>query len=590
MRRHFEQAMRTRGSVTLLGENHPVLEWALAPPGTCGGPRTATVTTGETVGGIACDPTRGETAPNRCWTLTNMQEAAPDVMTPMCWSMWTPLGELAARRAWFALGILPRSMLELPSDVNEFVMAPFFGRQALNVDRLATLMGALPGTSREDVERDMLGTVRSERPRDRTPRGRAPFILAKAPRMLLTQQRRVRRLHADQLRWWRREVLEGSGLPGAQLLRESRERVLAALAVHGSCRFLTQALQGALGALAASAGRPELSGSLYSGFGGVVEVGIAEDLWALSRDGLTEGEFLSRHGYQGHQVGNVHGVPWRVDPTPIRSVASALAARPDADRPRRREQAAMERRRTAERELRAACSPPNRLLLAVLSRAAAVQVRCMEQSKAAFLMGFDGARAACATLGPDLVALGRLAEAGDVLFLAAEELVGVLPEDSARLAAFRKARWQEYRTLTLPTTFVGMPEPIAAPGPTEPAVAEAVGRPDAEVERVLHGAAGSAGTATGPARVIVDLSQAGDLEPGEVLVCRHTDPAWVVAMALADALVVDVGAPSSHGAIVARELGIPCVIGTGDATTRIQTGDRVRVDGTAGRVEILRVP
>lgn len=520
------------------------------------------------------DPTRGETEANRCWTLTNMQEATPDVMTPMCWSMWTPLGELAARRAWHALGILPRSMVVVPSDVNEFVMAPFFGRQALNVDRLATLMGALPGTSREDVERDMLGTVRSNRPDDRAPRRRLPFILVNAPRVLLDQDRRVRTLAADQRRWWTREVLDAAAPSGRDLLRSAQARLLSAATVHGSCRFLTQALQGAIGGLASSVGRPELATGVYSGFGGVAEVEIAEDLWALSRGALSEAEFLRRHGYQGHHVGNVHGVPWRLEPAPVRAVAAALAERPDTEQPRPRGQAAIARRHEAERELHGLLPRTKRPVLTWLADTAAVQVRCMERSKAAFLMAIDGARAACAVLGTDLAAAGLLRGPADSVFLTADELAGTMPLDPAELAAFRRSRWLEYRSLTLPTTFVGMPEPISR-------------APSSERASVLRGAAGCAGTVTGRARVIVDLGDAASLRPGEILVCRHTDPAWVAAMTLADGLVIDVGASSSHGAIVARELSIPCVIGTGNGTEQVQTGDRLRVDGGTGLVEIL---
>ena len=90
--------------------------------------------------------------------------------------------------------------------------------------------------------------------------------------------------------------------------------------------------------------------------------------------------------------------------------------------------------------------------------------------------------------------------------------------------------------------------------------------------------------------MVVDPFDAEPLEPGEVLVCRFTDPSWAPLFTLADALVIDIGAAASHGAIVARELGVPCVIGTGDGTRRIRTGDRLLVDGSAGRVEILDRP
>ena len=110
---------------------------------------------------------------------------------------------------------------------------------------------------------------------------------------------------------------------------------------------------------------------------------------------------------------------------------------------------------------------------------------------------------------------------------------------------------------------------------------------DAAAGDVLSGVAGAPGAVEGTARVVVDPFDAEPLEPGEILVCRFTDPSWAPLFSLAEALVIDIGAAASHGAIVARELGVPCVIGTGDGTRRIRSGDRLRVDGSAGRVEIL---
>jgi pyruvate,water dikinase len=245
-----------------------------------------------------------------------------------------------------------------------------------------------------------------------------------------------------------------------------------------------------------------------------------------------------------------------------------------------REQAAGASRRRAEQDLRVLLPRTRRPAVAVLGRLARTQVRCVERTKAAFLMAIDGARAATALLGPDLAAAGRLHDPADALFLTIPELLGQSPPDSAGLAAFRRSRRDHYRTLTLPTTFVGTPVPVTAPPMDAPASAP----PSAAL---VTGAAGSSGEVTGRARVILRLDEASALDDGDVLVCRHTDPAWVVAMALASALVIDIGAPSSHGAIVARELGIPCVIGTGRGTEWIRTGDLVTVDGTRGEVRIL---
>ena len=92
---------------------------------------------------------------------------------------------------------------------------------------------------------------------------------------------------------------------------------------------------------------------------------------------------------------------------------------------------------------------------------------------------------------------------------------------------------------------------------------------------------------TGTARLVDNPDQGQSFEQGEILVTVQTDVAWTLLFPRAAAVVTDVGAPLSHAAIVARELGIPAVVGCGDATTRIKTGDRLRVDGAQGSVEIL---
>jgi phosphoenolpyruvate synthase/pyruvate phosphate dikinase len=85
--------------------------------------------------------------------------------------------------------------------------------------------------------------------------------------------------------------------------------------------------------------------------------------------------------------------------------------------------------------------------------------------------------------------------------------------------------------------------------------------------------------------VVTDPFDDPPLGDGDVLVCETTNPSWVVLFASAGALVIDVGGVLSHGAIAARELGIPCVINTRDGTRRLRTGDVVTVDGSTGVVE-----
>lgn len=106
-------------------------------------------------------------------------------------------------------------------------------------------------------------------------------------------------------------------------------------------------------------------------------------------------------------------------------------------------------------------------------------------------------------------------------------------------------------------------------------------------EDIILGMPGSAGQIEGLVRRIDSPEDGDKLEPGEILVTSQTNIGWTLFFARAGAIVTDVGAPLSHAAIVARELGIPAVVNCGDATMRLFTGDRVRVDGSQGVVEIL---
>jgi len=107
------------------------------------------------------------------------------------------------------------------------------------------------------------------------------------------------------------------------------------------------------------------------------------------------------------------------------------------------------------------------------------------------------------------------------------------------------------------------------------------------VETVLTGLGGSAGCYTGRSRIITGLDQAGQIEPGDVLVAPFTDAAWTPLFLVAGAVVVDLGAINSHAMVVARELGVPCVVSVQDATSRIPDGALITVDGTAGTVTVM---
>jgi rifampicin phosphotransferase len=104
---------------------------------------------------------------------------------------------------------------------------------------------------------------------------------------------------------------------------------------------------------------------------------------------------------------------------------------------------------------------------------------------------------------------------------------------------------------------------------------------------VIKGIGGSMGTVTAPARVLGGPQDFGQMQPGDVLVASITTPAWTSLFAMASGVVTDIGGPLSHSSIVAREYGIPAVLGTAVATRRIRSGQMIRVDGDAGTVRLL---
>jgi pyruvate, water dikinase len=105
--------------------------------------------------------------------------------------------------------------------------------------------------------------------------------------------------------------------------------------------------------------------------------------------------------------------------------------------------------------------------------------------------------------------------------------------------------------------------------------------------RQLPGYAASPGEVEGEARVVRSAEQLDEVQPGEILVCTITSPAWAPIFSKIAATVTDIGGIMSHAAIVSREYGLPAVVGTGTATSRIKTGQRIKVDGSTGMVEIL---
>jgi phosphohistidine swiveling domain-containing protein len=530
---------------------------------------------------------RGRSDPSRLWTCGGIaSELLSDVASPMCWSVWERVIELAYRTVMADYGILRRDEVVFPDDPDHQCVAIFHGRLAANVDATRDLMGRIPGVSANQFEKDMLGGVREGIAEPPSPLRRVPGIVLASTRVMRRAIGEIEDVHVETQAWWQREVLEPT-LSGDRLaaplqrFEAARKRFAETLTAHIRVRLMLQSARGAFVKLAVRAGDPQLIGAVMGGYGGTADLATADDLWLLAHGEIEIVHFLRHHGFRGPHEANLLTRSWREHPERIESMAATLARRRDAPRPRASERRAVEGRHEAEgklvRDVPSHLRPAMRWILTKLERI----VRANQLGRSTYLRTIDGCRAALRDLGGELTDARVLDEPDDVFYLDVSELFALagpgLPEAHRHIAQRRATRAQQL-AFRLPATFTGMPAAETHATATEPG----------DGPTVLSAAGGSTGVVEGRARIVLDAHAELDLEADDVLVCRATDPSWTSLMTLAAALVIDNGGATSHGAIVAREIGIPCVIGLGDATSRLCEGDRIRVDGDNGTVTVLQ--
>ena len=312
------------------------------------------------------------------------------------------------------------------------------------------------------------------------------------------------------------------------------------------------------------------------------------ELPGVAQSGLSG--FLSRYGHRA--VAEIDlGMPrWSDDPTHILGVlANYLRLDDPALAPDRQfDKAARDAEAQTER-LVAAARRRGRLHGAIV-RAALRRTRMFaglrELPKYHLVEALGAVRQQLAAVGAELAAAGTIEAADDIFFLDLAEahrgLRGAALQDVVQQR--REAYQAELGRRHIPRVLLSdgtepeavQPEAVQPAGPGRRAGA-------AGPAGTLSGTPASAGTVTARARVILDPLGA-HLEPGEILVAPSTDPGWTPLFLTAGGLVMEMGGPNSHGAVVAREYGIPAVVGVPDATARIATGQNVTVDGAAGTV------
>lgn len=260
---------------------------------------------------------------------------------------------------------------------------------------------------------------------------------------------------------------------------------------------------------------------------------------------------------------------WREDPAIPLAMIAAMADEPNERSPRLAEAASAERRRALESSLaRLDADDEVDRLRAILPVAQHLAPASEDHNLLCDQRMIAAARSMWLRIGAYLHGRGALSTHDDVFYMTISELYGALDMGADAPAAIIERR-------EIQRAWRGVSPPARLGAGAERSVTE-----------TLQGVAASAGRYRGRARVVATLGEAAALEPGEVLVCPATSPEWTPYFGVAGALVTGTGSLLAHAAVVAREFGIPAVVGAAGVTQRVRTGDVVTVDGSTGTVTI----
>jgi len=516
--------------------------------------------------------------PTTYWTTVNAEENLAGVVTPLSSSFWIRPTTVGTLGAFCELGVLPESAARHSSNSDERIATVIYGRLVANIDLLRQLADRTPFTSGDALEQQLFSNVRAGIP-SRASKRRYPIVAVKAPVAAATVIPFINKMFDDSQQWWRTSIdaLETSTADDARRrMLEAQDRMVGYMRPHTLGTFLTQAAFEQLKKLCVRAGSPGLELRIARGLRSLEEAEMVSMLWEVSRGNADVEAFLRRYGFHGPNESSASSPVWRESRQILEDILRSYRTMSEDRSPKVKARQIAEDRIEAVKELLAGLSLPRRVFARAVLTATSAFFPLRETGKATLLHAVDVCRASARVIAEDMVARGELDDVSDVAYLTVEELVNNRVADWKSITAKRRAQRDEYLKIDLPQTWEGVPEvQVLAELTHDDGVTE------------ITGLGASHGVVEGTVRVVHDPSEA-DLDDGEILVCDTSDPSWSALFLVAGAVVVDVGGPLSHGAIVARELGIPAVINTRNALRVLKDGDYVSVDGTAGVVKVLK--
>jgi len=565
-----------------------------------------------------------EIHPYDLWTRTNIGENFLDPITPLSATLWP---------TFFVLGRLPSPEERTPGAPSLPVLGErFYGR--LYVNEGAVIHGALEmgvptsfldstwgssgrgGRSSDDrihlwrgVRRipRMVGEARKaakaqtnkrpempKQPKQKQPRRSPEQLLAQVDAWVEEFQRTDLSQLDDRALWdfvprWiergkaLRTILVAAGLAGIAFYFLER-KVSKWTGKPGQATVLVQALSGVYTA--------EVGSLLWRMTQMLNEAGLAEVVQeypaekaleqlrerASAQPFLAEFEaFLQRHGYRCPNDAELHNPRWAEQPTLVIEMLKSYLRLEKSSNPQLVEQRRTFEREEATRRLKAQINPLRRPFFHWLLKQAQDKTRLRDNYRSYVAKFLFPMRLLLVEFGRRWAARGWLADPDDLFFLTLYDIGDIVRtgtplvqgSDLITTTAARRTAFDYWSTIDAPAALGPGGLPLPDPQPTG---------------NYLQGLPASAGRVRGTARLVESISEAARLSPGEILVTRGTDAGWTPVFPLVSGLVLETGGLLSHGAIIAREYGVPAVINVPGALSTITNGQTIEVDGTNGRV------
>ena len=571
------------------------------------------------------DSTLGERFP--AWTRGNAADVFPDPFSPLGKSLVLQISmSPGLRDAYTALGALSFDEFEEPEHPDLFKM---FGGYVYNPLTLTRILGArMPGASPEMIDKAFFDERDEVPPYEEQPWHVSPEHEAKLGESMgwAMSATELPELDADRrlARFVRETRPDLSTLTDAALIARARSMApLLQQTFENAMRVssLSSLGPGALGAVCEALGDPSLSIRLLAGI--EVDSGApSHAMWELGRlaaasdevsaafdagpdrvldilrasDSADARQFLERfdtflfeHGARAQNEYDPYASSWEVRPRIALAAIDLMRRSDESQAPMNRNKASVAERDRIVAEIRSKIADDAETAgtFEAALQSSQVFLSGRERAKTNVVTIINEMRVALREFGRRLVERGVIDQIEQVFMVTNDELdrLRLHPDTMKDVIA---ARWEQFRTLF-------DYEPVFIVNGRVPELSEMTrrgGKDLAEVTAglVLTGAAGSGGTATGRARVVLDAADPQGLEPGDILVAPQTDPSWVPLFVPAAGVVVNVGAMGSHAMIVSRELGVPCVASVADATEIIPDGATITIDGNAGTVTIDALP